>query len=72
MTIAYLKRALKAITISMDAAASLRKAAGLITGRNTWHCSSDYLKSATASLQSDGVSIAVSGVVASARDSFQR
>jgi hypothetical protein len=31
MTIAYLKRALKAITISMDAAAQLRKPAGLIT-----------------------------------------
>jgi hypothetical protein len=31
MTIAYLKRALKAITISMDAAAQLRKAAGLVT-----------------------------------------
>jgi hypothetical protein len=31
MTIAYLKRALKAITISMDAAAQLRKAARLIT-----------------------------------------
>jgi hypothetical protein len=30
MTIAYLKRALKAITISMDAAAQLRKAAGLV------------------------------------------
>ena len=31
MTIAYLKRALKAITTSMNAAAQLRKAAGLIT-----------------------------------------
>jgi hypothetical protein len=31
MTIAYLKRALKAITISMDAAAQLRKIAGLVT-----------------------------------------
>jgi len=31
MTIAYLKRALKAITISMNAAAQLRKAAGLIS-----------------------------------------
>jgi len=31
MTIAYLKRALKAITISMDAAAQLRKVAGLVT-----------------------------------------
>ena len=31
MTIAYLKRALKAITISMNAAAQLRKADGLIT-----------------------------------------
>jgi hypothetical protein len=31
MTIAYLKRALKAITISMDAAAQLRKAARVIT-----------------------------------------
>ena len=31
MTIAYLKRALKAITISMDAATQLRKAAGLVT-----------------------------------------
>src|SRR5215470_4009511 len=31
MTIAYLKRALKAITISMDAAAQLRKAAGMVT-----------------------------------------
>jgi hypothetical protein len=31
MTIAYLKRALKAITVSMDAAAQLRKAAGLVT-----------------------------------------
>ena len=31
MTIAYLKRALKAITISMDAAVQLRKAAGLVT-----------------------------------------
>jgi hypothetical protein len=31
MTIAYLKRALKAITISMDAAAQLRKTAGLVT-----------------------------------------
>jgi hypothetical protein len=31
MTIAYLKRALKAITISMDAAAQLREAAGLVT-----------------------------------------
>src|SRR6058998_3053560 len=31
MTIAYLKRALKAITIAMDAAAQLRKAAGLIS-----------------------------------------
>ena len=30
MTIAYLKRALKAITISMEAAAQLRKAAGLV------------------------------------------
>src|SRR5213595_3382602 len=36
MTIAYLKRALKAITTSMDAAAQLRKAAGLISR-------SDYL-----------------------------
>lgn len=31
MTIAYLKRALKAITTSMDAAAQLRKAAGMVT-----------------------------------------
>src|SRR2546430_10381862 len=31
MTIAYLKRALKAITVSMDAAAQLRKVAGLVT-----------------------------------------
>jgi hypothetical protein len=31
MTIAYLKRALKAITTSMNAAAQLRKAAGLIS-----------------------------------------
>ena len=31
MTIAYLKRALKAITISMDAAAQLRKIAGLVS-----------------------------------------
>src|SRR5205085_8264767 len=31
MTIAYLKRALKAITTSMNAAAELRKAAGLIS-----------------------------------------
>jgi len=31
MTIAYLKRALKAITISMDAAAQLQKIAGLVT-----------------------------------------
>jgi hypothetical protein len=31
MTIAYLKRALKAITISMEAAAQLRKIAGLVT-----------------------------------------
>ncbi|HEY7001355.1 MAG TPA: hypothetical protein VH330_06405 [Candidatus Udaeobacter sp.] len=31
MTIAYLKRALKAITISMDAAVQLRKVAGLVT-----------------------------------------
>jgi len=31
MTIAYLKRALKAITIAMDAAAQLRKPAGPIT-----------------------------------------
>jgi hypothetical protein len=31
MTIAYLKRALKAITISMDAAVQLRKIAGLVT-----------------------------------------
>jgi hypothetical protein len=31
MTIAYLKRALKAITISMDAAAQLRRIAGLVT-----------------------------------------
>src|SRR5215470_13938756 len=31
MTIAYLKRALKAITISMDAAAQLRTIAGLVT-----------------------------------------
>ena len=31
MTIAYLKRALKAITISMDAAAQLRKPIGLVT-----------------------------------------
>jgi hypothetical protein len=31
MTIAYLKRALKAITMSMDAAAQLRKVAGLVT-----------------------------------------
>jgi hypothetical protein len=31
MTIAYLKRALKAITISMDAAAQLRKIAGVVT-----------------------------------------
>jgi hypothetical protein len=31
MTIAYLKRALKAITTSMDAAAQLRKIAGLVT-----------------------------------------
>jgi hypothetical protein len=31
MTIAYLKRALKAITVSMEAAAQLRKAAGQIT-----------------------------------------
>lgn len=31
MTIAYLKRALKAITISMDAAAQLRQPAGLVT-----------------------------------------
>ena len=31
MTIAYLKRALKAITISIDAAAQLRKIAGLVT-----------------------------------------
>ena len=31
MTIAYLKRALKAITVSMDAAAQLRKIAGLVT-----------------------------------------
>jgi hypothetical protein len=31
MTIAYLKRALRAITISMDAAAQLRKAAGLVS-----------------------------------------
>jgi hypothetical protein len=31
MTIAYLKRALKAITTSMEAAAQLRKAAGLVT-----------------------------------------
>ena len=30
MTIAYLKRALKAITISMDAAAQLQKIAGLV------------------------------------------
>jgi hypothetical protein len=36
MTIAYLKRALKAITTSMNAAAQLRKAAGLISR-------SDYL-----------------------------
>jgi hypothetical protein len=31
MTIAYLKRALKAITVSMDAAVQLRKIAGLVT-----------------------------------------
>jgi len=31
MTIAYLKRALKAITLSMDAAVQLRKTAGLVT-----------------------------------------
>jgi hypothetical protein len=31
MTIAYLKRALKAITVSMEAAAQLRKVAGLVT-----------------------------------------
>jgi len=50
MTIAYLKRALKAITIAMEAAAQLRKTSGQITVRNTRYCSSDCFECGTALL----------------------